>query len=238
MTKKTAILTIATGNYIQFLWQYYYSVKQNFEFDVDIICFTDYEGSVLLPPGVIRVYQKHYQWPGSTLYRWHIFVKNKTLLSKYDFLIFTDIDMKIVGKIDESVFSDLTAVLHPGFYNKDRSQFSYETRPESACYIPLDKGTHYYCGGVQMGFKYLETAEKLVKILDSDLDKGLIPVWHDESVWNFYLCNNPPALSLAPLYCFPGNERQSNEWALSHLTPKIVALDKDHAKARGESCLL
>ena len=41
--------------------------------------------------------------------------------------------MRIEGKVGDEIFGDLVATQHPGFWWKDKEQFSYERRPTIYC---------------------------------------------------------------------------------------------------------
>jgi histo-blood group ABO system transferase len=62
-------------------------------------------------------------------------------------------------------------------------------------------------------------------LIDEDLEKGIIAVWHDESHWNRYCIDNTPTTILSPSYCYPEGWNANYE-------RKLLALDKDHATFR------
>jgi histo-blood group ABO system transferase len=154
-------------------------------------------------------------------------LKQEEELKKMDYLFYSDADMLFVDKVGNEALGDLVATLHPGFYNRPRNQFSYETRPESATYIPPNEGTSYFAGGFNGGktSEYLKMARACRDMIDADEKKGIIPVWHDESAMNCYLSKNPPTTILSPSYCY-------QEGAALPFHQRLIALNKDHAEMR------
>lgn len=228
---KIALLVIATNKYIKFTYPLWESVKKHFlpNHQVDMFIFTNVDEQ---PEGTHKIYQDHVPFPYPTLMRYHIFTKNKSHYSDYDAHYYCDADMLFANAVGEEILSDITATLHPGFCNFPRHTYSYETRPESSAYVSPNEGTHYFCGGFNGGFKYLDMAEKITKLVDSDQDKGITAVWHDESYLNRYLITNPPTKILTPAYCYPDKPEQVKAWKLSNISPILYALSKNHAEVR------
>lgn len=224
---KIGLLVIATNKYISFTHPLHESVKKHFMpgHEVQMFVFTNQPN---IPAGTTRIEQEHLPWPGATLMRYHIFLKQEQLLSEMDYLFYSDADMRFVDKVGDEALGDLVATIHPGFYNKPREQFSYETRPESAAYIPPGQGTTYFAGGFNGGrtSEYLKMARACRDIIDADAAKGMIPVWHDESAMNNYLSKHPPTNALSPSYCFP------ESWGHLPFHRRLLALDKNHAEMR------
>jgi len=192
--------------------------------------FTDKPASFF--PGadrdVVRIETPYRRWPGPTLYRYHTILKTETLLKEYDYIYYIDIDMMIKEILGEEILGELVAVIHPGYWDSPRKKFTYETRIQSKAYIPPDKGTKYYAGGFEGGSapRFINVMKTMREWIDIDLKNGIIPIWHDESIWNAYLYQNPPTVELSPSYCYP------ESWSLP-FPKKIIALDKNHAKIRG-----
>jgi histo-blood group ABO system transferase len=114
------------------------------------------------------------------------------------------------------------AVEHPGYVGQAAEGLPYERRLESACRVPPGAAKKYFCGGVQGGqaSQYLDACAEMASWIQSDLDRDIIPVWHDESAWNRYCALNPPTTVWGPEYCSP--EHEGNPGA------RIIALDKNH----------
>jgi histo-blood group ABO system transferase len=230
---KIALLVIATNKYTQFTHPLWESVQKYFlkGHDVDMFVFTNNTDN---PKGTIRVEQEHKPFPYPTLMRYHIFTKNKNLYKDYDAHFYCDADMLFLDNVGDEVLSDTVVTLHPGYYKKPRQMFTYETRPASTAYVAPNQGKYYFAGGFNGGFKYLEVAQDITKMIDEDAKKDIVAVWHDESYMNRYFIDNKPSLILDPSYCYPDikDQRRIQEWGLQKLKPKLMALDKNHKEVR------
>jgi histo-blood group ABO system transferase len=223
---KIGMLVVATNKYIRFTKPLWDSAKQYFMngHELSMFVFTNMPDA---PGGTIRIEQEHLPWPGPTLKRYHIFLGAEEQISRMDYLYYSDADMLFVDKVGDEALGDLVATLHPGFYNKTRDQFSYETRPESAAYIPPNMGVSYFAGGFNGGraAEYTKMAKACRDMVDSDAAKGIVPVWHDESCMNRYLSEHPPTNVLSPSYCY-------QEEAILPFHKRLIALNKNHAEMR------
>ncbi len=226
---KIGLVVIATGKYTQFIPPLFKSVKKHFMkgHEVKIFVFTD--GKVPENDVVKRVEQEHLGWPGATLKRYHIFDKNKDVLSEMDYLFYCDADMKFVGDVGEEILPEedsngLVGTQHPGFYSGKRG--TYETRPESTAYVPPQEGSTYYAGGFNGGTSkaFLKMSKTIKERVDKDLEKDVVAIWHDESQMNRYFIDNIPKL-LNPSYCYP------ESWSIP-FEKKLLALDKNHSEIR------
>ena len=221
---RVGFLIIATNKYIQFVKPLLDGMKQFVHLDYEPFIFTDSDAAYL---DNNILYWEHRPFPYPTLMRYHAFTHNAEFLQHCEYLFYCDADMRFAGDVGEEILGYLVAVQHPGFYNKLRSQFTYETRRISTAYIAPNEGTGYYCGGFQGGRtdQYLKMSEVLSNKVNEDLTKGIIAVWHDESHYNRYLIDNPPSLILSPSYCYP------ESWNLP-FEKKLLALDKNHRDIR------
>ena len=232
---KICILNIATNKYIQFVEQLLESVEENFlnGHDISALVFTDHEIEEVSDN--VKISQiEHQPWPVPTLKRYHYFTQEKDYISQFDYCFYMDVDMRIEGKVGEEIFGDLVATQHPGFWWKDKEQFSYERRPQSTAYVPGGEGKMYYAGGFNGGKPehFLKMSQTIVDNVEKDWEKGLIAVWHDESHMNRYLIDNPPTVELNPSYCYPEAARiNPGGWNVP-FDAKIVALEKNHAEVR------
>src|SRR5262249_10297696 len=126
--------------------------------------------------------------------------------------------------VGNEILGNLTATIHPGFANRPKRKWTFEKRRKSLAYVSFTEATHYYCGGFQGGSQYLDAMGVMDVMIRCDERCGIVPVWHDESVWNAYLVKHPPDKVLSPLYCSPDRWQQPGR--------KIVAIDKHHAEVR------
>jgi len=225
---KIGLLIIATGKYIQFINPLQESINKYFmkNHEVTTFVFTDSK-DFMSKPGQKVIFQQHIPWPGSTLYRYNIFKSNEKNIEEMDYLYYCDADMLFVNDVGDEILGDLVATQHPGFYNKPRELFTYETNPESKAFIPKDKGTKYFIGAFNGGktSEYLKLITKLAHNTSYDTRRGIIAVWHDESHMNRYFIDNEPTLILSPSYCYP-------ELLNIPFERKLLALDKNHSEIR------
>jgi len=227
-----ALVTIATNKYIEFIAPLQNTVKEFFlaNHNVDMYCFTDKD----VPEGIIKIEQEHLPWPYPTLLRYHIFMKQFDILSKYDAIYYCDADMLFVDKVGDEILSDITATIHPGFTNGLIAYYPYQKDPISSAFIRQDQGKHYYCGGFNGGFKYLAMCKELVRMINADLKKNICAIHHDESYLNKFLVDVEPTCILSAEYCYPDIK---NKWLTEKMTgknykPKLIALEKDHKEVR------
>ena len=232
---KICILNIATNKYIQFVESLLDSIEENFlnGHEISALVFTDHE--IEESSNNVKIVKiDHEPWPIPTLKRYHYFMKEEEYISQFDYCFYLDVDMRIVGKVGDEILGDLVATQHPGFWFKNRNEFSYERRPKSTAYIPYEEGKMYYAGGFNGGKPehFLKMSKDIVDNIEKDFENNLIAVWHDESHMNRYLLNNPPTVELTPSYCYPeAVEHNPAAWNVP-FEPKILALDKNYAEVR------
>jgi hypothetical protein len=204
------ILTICTGKYLKLFEQFYHSSQENFlnGYQKKYFVFTD--GDLNDYENVIRIEQSKLGWPYDTMMRFKMFNSIKELLNG-DYVFFFNINMKFIKKIGEEILPGeendyLMGVNHPGFYDKQNLKFSYERREISNFYIPFNLGKFYYQGCFNGGRKeeFMKMSDTLDKLIDDDLSKGIIPIWHDESALNWYYLKKNP-LIIDPSYAYPEN---------------------------------
>lgn len=238
----TALLLIATGpKYWDFAEAMIRSARE-FLFPHDVVLFTDCQHSF----GFDVEYQFEVPpagYPAATLNRYHTFLSQEFLLSGYDHLFYSDVDMRFVAPVFEhNILSEgITATLHPGFAVNRRPRHrattvgTPERRPESACYIPRNANNKYFCGGFNGGtsFSFLKMAEHIRNMINKDEENGIVPIWHDESGLNRYLYENPPARVLTPSFCYPESYKGQYGWTPEQFTPVLLALDKDQSDRWG-----
>ncbi len=182
------------------------------------------------------------EWPMPTLMRYHTFLQQEEILSKYDYIFYCDVDMawgNVVG--DEVLGNDLTAALHPMYALRKEYWPPYEPNPESQAYIKrpgqviTENGKQrfmpmYFAGGFQGGKsdKFLQAMKRMKDMIDQDLANNYVPIWNDETIWNKYLFDNPPSTVLTPAYIYPDsliNEYYTKLWGCNYV-PKLITLTK------------
>lgn len=224
-----AFLLIATNKYVSFLQQFINSADthafQNHE--ITYCIFTDNQIAIESKNKINFFNINREKWPAPTLKRYDYFINQKNNLSNYDYLYYSDVDMKFVDSVGDEVLSSLVATVHPGFYLNNNIQFTYDRNPNCMAYVPFGVGVNYFAGGFNGGKSeyFLNMAETISQWRQEDESKNIIPIWHDESYMNKYFILNPPSLKLSPSYCYP------ESWNLP-FTKKLLALDKNHSEMR------
>ena len=232
-----AFLVVATGKYIQFVKPLHDSIKKHLRIvdaKFNVFVFTD---QPTVPFGCRRVQQEHKPFPYPTLMRYHMFHQNRRLYEGYDYIFYLDADMLLVGDVGKEILAERLGVQHPGFYNKERKVFSYETRRLSTACVNANEGTTYFCGGFNGGRSsiYLTMAQTIAKRVDADTANNIVALWHDESHLNRYYIDNKPTMILNPSYCYPGEKfmaAHGKNLGIEKFPKKIIALDKDKAAVR------
>ena len=98
-------------------------------------------------------------------------------------LFLMEVNLRVTGPVgDEILGAGLTAVLHAGFHDKPREQFTYETREASAACVRRDEGHHYFTGAVQGGrtADFLTAAGRMAEAVARDAHGGVTAVWHGD----------------------------------------------------------
>lgn len=121
-----------------------------------------------------------------------------------DFVFCMDVDQVFLNNYGVETLDESVAQLQAWFYNADRSEFTYERRPESAAYIPYSEGDYYYHAAVFGGTpsNVFNLTQQCYKGIEQDKRQNLEAVWHDESHLNKYFLLNKPTKILSPEYCW------------------------------------
>ena len=189
------------------------------------------------------------EWPYPTLMRYNYFLKEREYLKKFDYLFYLDLDMRIVNVVGDEILpkEGLMAAHHPMYDLKQNLQLPYEPNPDSAAYIHrpgtlIEKdGKKYFeplyaAGGFQGGRteSFIEAMETMQKGIDSDLAKGYIARWNDESHWNRYLLDHPPEVVLDSSYVYPDSMIDNYYKKLwpKDFNPRIVTLTKPFSTSK------
>lgn len=224
---KICLLIIATNKYTEFLHNLCNSADMYFcnNYDVEYFIFTNKTDLKLITKRPYKIFEiNHESWPNVTLKRYHIFSKYKEKILEKNYVYYCDSDMKFVNNIKNEIFSDKVVTIHPGFYNKNLNQLTYERNKNSTAYISYNSGKKYYAGGFNGGKSeyFLKMSEIIKNNVDIDLKNNIIAKWHDESHLNYYYnILESPTLELSPSYCYP------ESWNIP-FDKKILALDKNH----------
>lgn len=229
---KVTICLIATKKYKQFVEPLVRSIDNYFllRHEVEVVLFTD-EISPFEGIGRIKVTQDlivSYGFPEATLYRYAIITSREY---NCDYLYYLDVDYLIVSEVDESIFGNIVAVYHPGFYNGGGS---WCTDVRSNAYTYPGNRKKYYAGGTQGGRYeyYYPTMQRLKREIENDEKRGVKAEWNDEAHWNKYLSELNEFTALDPSYCMVQQEHLQREWGVDHLPKIILALEKNHEEIR------
>lgn len=206
--------------------------------DVEFLFWSD------MPPeityGAKRFEIEPVEWPYPTLLRYHVFLREEEELRKYDYLFYIDVDMVIADTITDEILGDgLTAALHPMYALQRHMIAPYEPNPDSTAYIRVPD--YYYAGGFQGGKTeaFIKAMWTMKRNIDIDFHRNYRARWNDESHWNRYLFDNPPAVILGPEYIYPDTlikEHYVHVWGRDY-KPKIITITKKFtlSKAGGDA---
>jgi glycosyltransferase involved in cell wall biosynthesis len=225
---RIAILTLATGKYIEYLPDLYYTIKKYFlaNHDVQIIAFSD----GIPPVGITHFPYPKLPWPQSTMTRFTAFLAAQHLYADADVVYYIDADMKIIQPIGDEILPDhdLIGVCHPGFWNGGET---FEHNPVSTAFLPDNYNGTYFQGCLFGGKReaFLEMARVLKENIEKDASIGYTARFHDESHQNWYFSKHI-VKKLPPSYAFP----ELWDYAEQNLPKekKIIHLSKDHSRMR------
>lgn len=232
--KKVGILYICTGKYDIFWDDYFASVKRYFLPDAqkDLFIWTDSDKIIQDAQNDNSLhcfFQQTEKWPYPTLKRFEYFLREEEKLSNMDYLVFMNGNLRVNEEIlSEEILpekeEELFVTLHPGFYDSQPEEFSYDNNPKSLAYVKKGEGSHYFAGGFNGGKTdaYLRMIKCLGNNIERDLDNGVIARWHDESHLNRYMIDQPEEKYriLCPSYLYPEG------WSIP-FEEKITVRNKD-----------
>lgn len=229
--KKIAILYISTGKYTIFWKEFFESSEKYFftgeQYEKHYFVFTDAESIEYDDnPSIHKIAQEALAWPYITLDRFNIFQKARAELERMDFIYFFNANMLFLQAVCDDILptptQPLIMVKHPGYFNKERSEFPYDTNKKSLAFISNEEGVYYFMGGLNGGEKtaYLSLIDELEKRVDTDRNNKVVALWHDESHLNRYAIDHIEKIKiLDPSYGYPEG------WELP-FEPKILIRDK------------
>ncbi|XP_069841992.1 histo-blood group ABO system transferase-like isoform X2 [Dendropsophus ebraccatus] len=126
----------------------------------------------------------------------------KRFVKEVDYLACVDVDMVFLDEVGVEILSNVFGALHPGFFEKSRNEFTYERRPQSSAYIPVELGDFYFAGGYFGG-----VIEEVIKLTNychnammADKQQNIEALWQDESYLNRYFLSHKPTKILSPEY--------------------------------------
>jgi len=244
--KRIGLLCICLNpHYWEFAHEMLTGVRMFFlkDHQTDIFLWSDMPEGTVKGEGITVFPTEPIEWPLPTLLRYNLFLQQEEKLQDYDYLFYIDVDMRIVDWIGDEILGEgLTAAQHPMYALRHNLYPPYEPNPASTAYIPLPgKATeladgkklfqqYYYAGGFQGGRTkdFIEAMKVMRKRIETDFNKNYIARWNDESHWNRFLYENPPAVVLSPSYIYPDSliaEYYVKVWGRNY-SPKIITITK------------
>jgi len=217
---KVAISFFGTGEYLNFLPNWYESIKNNLfpEVDKKFIVFTDGDGD--FPEDIIKIETEHFGWPEVFYKTFETILRAKDIINEYDWFVSIDADMVVKQLVTVEEFLDnrkeYIGVHHPCAYLKlpphDKFPGSFDVNPLSNAYITEDMDTSVYYQGCLWGGK-VSGIIKMMELLDQwtkeDKEKNVTPVWYEESYFNkFFITNKDKVHTLPPSFAYPEDYKQ------------------------------
>uniref|UniRef100_A0A3B4VJ00 Globoside alpha-1,3-N-acetylgalactosaminyltransferase 1-like n=1 Tax=Seriola dumerili TaxID=41447 RepID=A0A3B4VJ00_SERDU len=230
MDPRVAVVVFAVGKYTRFLKGFLESSEKYFlvDFRVTYYIFTDNEKDV--PKIRLGEGRKVSVVTVPSAMRWQDVVlgRMKWIRNEADYLFMMDIDSVFHNHFGAESLSQLSAVLHRGYYkNTNRDKFPYERRPESKAYIPAGEGDYYYTAAVWGG--YLEEMYKYCyEQSEEDAKNKIEAVWQEESHLNRYLLYNKPTKVLSPEYLWSDYDQIPSDIKVV----RVSQLVKNYAEVR------
>lgn len=210
----------ATGKYIEFLPKLFASAEKYFmeKKDVSLVIFTDHEHIPDTKFKTILNKVEKTEFPFATMNRckyYSQFMANNSKMFDYCYAI--DADAYFADYVNKSILFNSIAVRHCAFINK---RGTFETNPQSSCFIPENYQGPYLGGGFYGGdsFSFYYTNKFMNNCIQHDLKKGITPIWHDESALNRYFFEHAPEQLLGPGYHYAGWDKEKS------LNPYIKSL--------------
>lgn len=222
---RVALITLATGRYIEFIPQLAASAAANVD-RATLFVLSDCPPPPISDLEVRWLPWGHTPWPFSTWLRHRAISAYADEFDGFEVLVHLDADMRFTGRAtfpEEGLF----AVTHPGYPGVAPELLPYERRPESAACLATDQGSIYVAGGLQGGSRsaYLDACRTMAAWTQHDVAAGVTPRWHDESIWNKFCVLHPPATVLPVEFCTPDTAQTEHTI--------VVALTKRHGLYRG-----
>lgn len=218
--KSIAVCYICTGPYINFFPEFY-KTSQLFllkNYKKHYFVFTDNVEffSSIKSEDITVTYINHLPWPLITLLRFNFFLNKEDELKKFDYVMFSNANMRFVDYVREEEFlpdffegnkKNLSVTIHPGYYLKEKKDFPVERKPISTAYIKQGDEPQYVIGAM-----YVATSQEFINLskicrnnIETDLKNNVVATWHDESHLNHYVAyDSKNKYRLLPYsFCYP-----------------------------------
>lgn len=210
------IIFIGIGKYIMFFDAFYDLCEKNFLHNCkkNYYLITDSNNSFKdLGDNITVIKEKDYGWPYNAMKKFEFFIKNKDVIGKDNsYIFYFNADALIISPITEEEFlpdkengKKLICVKHSVHTHKIYDGLPFEKMKESTSYVSPEEFDNYMVSGIIGGRKYefFKHFEEMDKLLKKDLNSNIIPVWHDESLFNSYVFKNKELFRILPrTFCF------------------------------------
>ncbi|XP_073493941.1 histo-blood group ABO system transferase-like [Phyllobates terribilis] len=237
---RIGLTVFAIKKYVMFLQKFIESAEKFFMVGhkVNYYVFTDRVSEIYnftLANGrrlVILEVPAYERWQDVTMRRMEMIrdFSIKQFVDEVDYLACVDVDMVFLDDVGVEILSNVFGALHPGFFEKNRKEFTYERRPQSSAYIPYENGDFYYAGGYFGG-----VIEEVIKLTNychhammADKAQNMEALWHDESYLNKYFLSYKPTKILSPEYIW--NNYYGSPAVVQ--TKRFLGVDKNYEKVR------
>lgn len=229
--KTIGILYVGIGKYIKLWDDFYTSCEQKFCCNCQKSYFVVTDSYLTPQPNVTVIPQDDLGWPGNVVFRYLFFLRIKEQLAHFDYLFFFNGNTRFRETITEAEFLPTEAeggliALSWHTADEDPDLFGFERREHSVAYIPFGTPGLYLQSGITGGLTkpYLQLLETCHQMTMEDFNKGIIPVAHDETIYNKYMLGRPYRL-LDSTYGRPSQRDKKH-------TAKIIFLRKEKVLGR------
>lgn len=232
------ILYICTGRYRVF-WPGFYKTMNKYFFPESqrkIFLFSDNpleyfieSAEITDSSDIVYTHIENKPWPFVTLLRYQLFVEHSDKWSGCDYIFFINGDYNFYQRIGKEILpsSDecgLVVAEHQKSLDLPPEEYPYERNPSSQAYIPVGVGKHYFAGGFNGGKTedFLKLCKEIDNATQTDLDNGIIAIWHDESQLNARLLHRNVKV-LPPWYVWPSfwNKRKNRHLVVAGPVDKL-----------------
>lgn len=229
--KKIGILYVGIGAYIRLWDDFYTTCERYFCPSCQKHYFVVTDGEISPSANVTIVRQDNLGWPGNVVFRYLFFLRIKEQLKLFDYLFFFNGNTRFKTTVTAEEF--LPTASEGGLValtwhdaSEDPDTFPFERRQKSASGVPFGTRQIYLQSGITGGLtqEYFTLLEECHRLTMLDFENGIIPVNHDESVYNKYMIGRK-AKAFDSTYGCPSQRDK-------HHTAKIVFQRKEDILGR------
>lgn len=192
---KLCILYVGIGKYIALWDDFYNTCEQYFCPDIPKEYYIVTDCCRKMPDNVTVVHQDDLGWPGNVVFRYLFFLRIKEQLRKFDYVFFFNGNTRFRRMINKEEFFPtedegglISLTWKDGMEDAD-TDYAFERRESSAAFIPYGVKNLYLQSGITGGAVefYIELLEKCHDMTMADICNGIVPRYHDESIYNKYM---------------------------------------------------